>query len=433
MAMIGLALAMFVSCSSNSDSNNPIVKSPLNNGTNVRNLVVVISDIHLGADENYEETRANRAVLANFLEQVKASPNVKELVIAGDFFDEWFVPDTIDTYHGGDQASFVDLIASTNKSVFDALKSIINEQKITVTYVPGNHDLTISEANVSRVLPGIIQCRDAGLLGLGSYSPAGLPEVVIEHGHRYNIFCSPDPFSNQDIAPGTITPPGYFFTRIGATHVAQKCEKNIDEIPKLTLTGSETVSQANLYRYWGTWSWSLNYLPVNRHFDEKKIFANVNGFNGYYSINDLLPYQETPGGTIKVKLYDGIQDNWANRCSRNNVSVPIPVDYALDNAAGSIGTDTMAYWQYFNNPSSNKRIVVFGHTHNPMMQNYTVSGKKCIYANSGTWIDDNHKLTTANFVIITPQGTDATSKTYVRLYNFQNQIMTQMSEDSVRF
>lgn len=433
MAIIGLAITLFASCGSDSDSNNPTTKSPLNNGTNVRNLVLVISDIHLGADANYEEIRTNRAALANFLEQVKASPNVKELVIAGDFFDEWFVPDTLDTYQGGDQAGFVDRIAATNKTVFDALRSIINDGKILVTYVPGNHDLTISEANVSRVLSGINQCRDAALLGLGSYSPADLPEVVIEHGHRYNMFCAPDPFSNQSIAPGTITPPGYFFTRIGATHVAQKCEKNIDEITKLTIDGSASVSQKNLYNYWTMWAWSLNFLPVNRHFDEKKIFATVDGFNGHFSINDLLPYQETPGGEIKVNLYDGIQDNWAQRCSRNNVSVPIPTEYALLNAATSIGTDTMAYWQYFNNSNSKKRIVVFGHTHQALIKNYTIAGKKCIYANSGTWIDDNHELTSMNFVVITPQGADASSKTYVRLYNFQNEIMTQMNEDSVRF
>lgn len=122
------------------------------------------------------------------------------------------MPAPLDTYHGKDQADFVQRIAATNKGgVFDVLNSIIQEKKILITYVPGNHDLTITESSVELVLPGgINQARDPEL-GLGTYSPAGYPEIAVEHGHRYNFFCAPDPFSNQDIAPGTILPPGYFF------------------------------------------------------------------------------------------------------------------------------------------------------------------------------------------------------------------------------
>jgi hypothetical protein len=36
-------------------------------------------------------------------------------------------------------------------------------------------------------------------VGLGTYSPVGYPQIAIEHGHRYNFFCAPDPISNQDM------------------------------------------------------------------------------------------------------------------------------------------------------------------------------------------------------------------------------------------
>lgn len=200
-------LSVFTSCEKSDPSDTGI--NPFSNGGNERNMIVVISDLHLGADLEYAECNENLGALEKLLKQIKAAPNVKELVIAGDLMDEWFVPATINTYQGNDQADFVQRIATTNRGVFDAFNSIIQEGNILVTYVPGNHDLTITAANIESVLPGINQARDE-VLGLGTYSPVDYPKIAIEHGHRYNFFCAPDPISNQDVAPGTIMPPGTF-------------------------------------------------------------------------------------------------------------------------------------------------------------------------------------------------------------------------------
>lgn len=189
--------------------------NPFSNGGNERNMIVVMSDMHFGADLSYTECKDNLGSLEKLLKKIKASPNVKELVFAGDLLDEWYVPATIDTYQGSNQANFVQRIVTANKGVVDAINSIIQEGKILVTYVPGNHDLTITAASVEIIFPGINQARDPEL-GLGTYKPIGYPGIAIEHGHRYNFFCAPDPFSNQTIAPGAISPPGYFFTRIAA-------------------------------------------------------------------------------------------------------------------------------------------------------------------------------------------------------------------------
>ena len=62
-----------------------------------RSVIVVISDIHLGMDDRYAETQKNRAPLADFVRKIGRSPNVRELVIAGDFLDEWFIPAGTDT------------------------------------------------------------------------------------------------------------------------------------------------------------------------------------------------------------------------------------------------------------------------------------------------------------------------------------------------
>lgn len=405
---------------------------PFNNGTEERNLIVVISDLHMGADLEYAEIKANLGPLEHFLERIENSANVKELVINGDLLDEWFVPATVDTYEGYNQFDFVERIATANKDVITVLNRIIFAEKIIVTYVPGNHDLTITTANVENILPGIVQARDTGLLGLGTYTPTGCPQVAMEHGHRYNFFCAPDPISNKGDVPGSILPPGYFFTRIAALHVVQGCKSGADVVPNVTdpLT---TVSQNLLYRYWKQWKWSLGIFPIKDLFSDSIIVTNVDGFTATYAINDLLPSQPGGVGPISVNLYSVIQDTWAQRCILNNVPVALDTGNAIDKIVSADETDRMASVQYFMNASSDKRIVVFGHSHVPTLfssKNY--KGEKTIYVNSGTWIDHNPNRTTTNFVVITPQSSDESSQTSVALYNFENEYVTEMARDSVR-
>ena len=431
LSFVVLFVALFSSC-----QNDPIDHTigAFSNGGNERNMIVVMSDLHLGADLAYAECSKNLGLLEKLLKQIKAAPNVKELVIAGDMLDEWFVPANVDTYRGKDQADFVKRIAATNKGVFDAINSIITEKKIRVTYVPGNHDLTITAANVELVLPGINQARDAEQ-GLGTYSPTAAQKIAIEHGHRYNFFCAPDPISNQVTAPGTILPPGYFYTRIAVLYVMQKPVTPADTPPAITPNPSGTASQTLLYTYWYVWSKALVSYPIANKFDEKIIVTNVNGFKGNFTVNDILPYQTTPGGLIDVNLYKGIQDSWNERQTRNHVEKLIPVSQAIAGSGKASESELQAQNQYFLNSNSTKRIVVFGHTHDPkIIASMNLNGQKCIYANSGTWIDHNGVVpTTMSFVVITPQNATASSQTYVKLFNFQNEVITTMAQDSIRY
>ena len=74
------------------NKSNPIgtsdtVINPFSNGGSERNMIVVMSDLHLGADLSYAECKNNLPALEKFIKQIKVSPNVKELVIAGDMID----------------------------------------------------------------------------------------------------------------------------------------------------------------------------------------------------------------------------------------------------------------------------------------------------------------------------------------------------------
>jgi UDP-2,3-diacylglucosamine pyrophosphatase LpxH len=439
LLIILTAILFFTACEEEEEEeevNLPVIIDAFNNGTSERNLIVVMSDLHLGADIAYSEINENLKPLENFLNKIKESANVKELVIAGDMLDEWFIPADIDTYNGKDQRDFIQRIAATNKTVIDLFNSIIQEEKVLVTYVPGNHDLTITEENIELILPGINQSRDAEL-GLGTYSPNSYPEIAIEHGHRYNYFCAPDPFSNQDIAPGTIMPPGYFFTRIATQHVVQECSESTNAVDTIMLNPSilGNDSQISLFAYYSLWKTVVNdRFPIENTFDEKMIITNVNGHTQTYSVNDLIPFQKDTSGLISVNLYAGAQDTWAQRCVLNHVPVSIPVIEAIKNAASTAQTDRMAESQYFKNPNSDKKLVVFGHSHVPTIKASTDHlGEKTIYANSGTWIDHNtlDTISAMNFVVITPQNNVASSQTYVKLYQFKNEIVAEMATESL--
>lgn len=407
--------------------------NPFSNGGSERNMIVIISDLHLGADTAYAECKLNCGPLVNLLNQVKAAPNVKELVIDGDLVDEWFVPATVNTYQGKDQADFVQRLATANKGIFDVLNSIIGEGKILVTYVPGNHDLAITAASIELILPGVSQARE-NVQGLGTYFPATCPRLAIEHGHRYNFFCAPDPYSNQDIAPGCILPPGYFFTRIGALCATQKNPAPGDTLPVVTPNSSGDESQQLLYQYWKIWATTVHQFPITYRFDQEIIVTNMDGISGTYSVDDVVPYQSSPGSHIDVNLYNGIQDHWEARQTYNHVPIHSTTSHAIDSVMSATDIDNQANTQYFLNPASSIRIVVFGHTHQArMVTGVSYEGKKCIYANSGTWIDSNPNQTTMNFVVITPQSSDASTQTQVKLYNFQNQVVTLMASDAVRY
>jgi UDP-2,3-diacylglucosamine pyrophosphatase LpxH len=379
-----------------------------------RSVIVVISDLHLGMDDRYAEMQKNRAPLVDFLQKLRRAPNIKELVIAGDLIDEWFIPADTDTYAGMSQIEFAQAVAANNKAVVDAFNAIIQDGTIKMTYVPGNHDLLITSESIQTIFPGMAEARD--VRGLGTYSPAGHPEIAIEHGHRYNFFCAPDPISNRAIAAGSILPPGYFFTRIATLSVVEGKPEPGKIRPPVT-PNSLGESQQLEYLYWRIWDALMTALPIKEDFEEKIIKTNIDGFTEPYAMSDLMPRQAEEGGVLDVNLFKGIQDTWDERQALNQVAVKIPVRTAIVESASAESTDNQAVVQYFHNPESDTRIVVFGHSHAPrMVPSETHDGKAAVYVNSGTWIDKN-EMPTMTFVVITPKE----SKRHVGLYRYSHE------------
>lgn len=381
-----------------------------------RSLILIISDLHLGVNDNYAEINQNRIALVNFLKQVRYSPLIKELVIAGDLIDEWFVPMHVDTFNGKTQRDFVKAVATNNKLVFNAFNDIIKEGNIKVIYVPGNHDILINSGDIQSILPGISEARD--VKGLGAYTPPDFPELTIEHGHRYNFFCAPD-FSNRPITnTESILPPGYFFTRMATSSVIEGRPENQVNLPGVRKNelGAE---QYGYFLYWNVWKELINEFPINEGVEEKVINTGIDGLTDFYAINDFLPYQDPETCYIDVNLHKGIIENWDERQDANLVPVKIPLEEAVLKAALASHLDDQSQIQFFQNPDSDKRIVIFGHTHEArVITTLSKEREKQIYVNSGTWIDKNK--CTMTFVVVTPPKNKDTKPTFVNLYQYKS-------------
>ena len=407
------------------------------NGT--RSLIICISDIHMGDTRTitggYSGFEKNKTAFMKFLNQIRLSPNVKELVIAGDMLDEWIGPMENEAFNGMTEAGFLDSVVTTNQSVVDIINNIIKDGKIKVTYIPGNHDLLVTAEDMERNFPGISQGRDAK--GLGAYTPVDHPEIIIEHGHRYELFCAPDPISNRSITnTESILPPGFFFTRVAYSSILEN-PTTITTLPAITINEAD-ITQYLYSLYWRLWNSSMTDHPVKDGLNDKIIKTGIDGYTETYAINDLIPDFNNGNGPVKMNLYQGIMEAWDERQTINQM----PVKYSVQKAASDENDferldfrafDAQAVSQYFTNPTSEKRIVVFGHSHVGCIKpSSNLKHQKTIYANTGTWQASGESLfTPMTFVVITPKKTSSSTPEYVTVYQYsQNGAITKFKDQA---
>ena len=174
------------------------------------------------------------------------------------------------------------------------------------------------------------------------------------------------------------------------------------------------------FLYWNVWKGLITDLPVKEGLDEKVINTSIDGFKDFYAISDILPYQDPENGYIDVNLHKGIVESWDERQNNNLVSVKIPTEEAVLKGAFASHLDDQSSIQYFNNPESGKRIVIFGHSHEArVIASFNEKQEKQVYVNSGTWIDRN-KYPTMTFVVIIPPKSKYSALTYVNLYQYSS-------------
>jgi hypothetical protein len=341
---------------------------------------VFIGDIHMGDDRSIEPRKPyvwfkeNALNLKRFLDKQWNDPDVSEVVILGDLFDEWIIP--------ADEPpiEFFQTICAnnTNKPVIASLINLARSGKLT--YVPGNHDMAMDTDGIATTsdlvkttFPGIhFTCDDT--VPLGTYHN-GI--IAAEHGNRYCLFNAPDSLSNSG---ASFLPLGYFISRMIAY--------------KVTTTGY-TQNPLSIF---------IDFLKEHWKGQpgfEKDLFLAIADNCGLTDQSDIqldgLPgYTTMKVGDIADR-FSSIYSNWGQVPGAGHVGA---ADAVLSELEESLYTAAAA--TYFNTYSP-YRVVIFGHTHIPAMEpNNIQSGVQSdnapdpsqtafdtIYANSGTWIDNS--------------------------------------------
>jgi UDP-2,3-diacylglucosamine pyrophosphatase LpxH len=385
-------------CSNDFFGSDSSSEEPLWEAGSSKNKIVVISDIHLGIDDRYTETIENRPYLIKFLQRIQNTKDVRELVIAGDFLDEWYLPVYYPSYTDQDQF-YRDVIAN-NKEVFRELNNVINSG-IKLVYVPGNHDLTLEAEVLQRAVPELVQARD--VRGLGAYYTGDRNEIVIEHGHRYDVFSAPDTVSNAELCGNdeTILPAGYFYARYAATWVLEGKPTVAKNLPVVSTVPAQTdTDQYGAYLYYAVLKSVSDRMTPYESLDQKIFDMHISGFNDTYTYLDFYPAQQQDGTITAPVLFKHIQRSWDERQTLNGVKMPIPFISAVSGAVNYSAYFARARANYLENPAENVDVVVFGHTHVPT---YNPIGGGKSYVNSGTWIDHNNEYDKAErtFAVIT--------------------------------
>jgi len=171
-----------------------------------RSRLVVISDVHIGDNSPtvWYQRNYHEAYLKVLFDHVIANADaVRELIILGDFVDFWtYPPDRR-------PPSFAE-IAAANPMVFGPrgmLNAALGALEGRVSYVRGNHDMTITQDDLDGVTNS--QRYRIKLQDGDTYFPLGSDRrILCGHGHRWTMFNAPD--TTTRLAP---LPIGHFATR----------------------------------------------------------------------------------------------------------------------------------------------------------------------------------------------------------------------------
>lgn len=220
------------------------------------------------------------------------------------------------------------------------------------------------------------------------------PGIALEHGHNYDLFNAPDQLTTE----GSILPPGYFVTRVYARGNLINSQKSPIQVPEGV---SENQADELIYTIgWGAAMIAINIPDIQ--YNEPQIITGVDGYSELYSPDSARDiYTKTIG------------PNWEQRQTSNGVYKHEDFLTAELNGLGTL--ELSAVFQYFR--PNRAKIVVFGHTHKAMISTSVWSTPK-IYANSGTWINEEyiHKGTLTATCIINSSESSGSDLDNVALY-----------------
>ncbi|MEM7117971.1 MAG: metallophosphoesterase [Chloroflexota bacterium] len=296
---------------------------------------IFISDIHLSSQALYDSGHArykpdkHRSRLLNFLDkQVLAkSGQIKDLVLLGDIFDNWSCP--------ADEVppTYQDILAANSEELGRLQEAV--EKGIKVFFVAGNHDYDLPKNLIETAVPG--------LKVIPAYKGTGRTHA--EHGHE----CTP--FNRLDFHSDPVhgRPVGYYIARLHAT-TGEEADSIGDMLLKLERTLNVLTSTSSLVET------IVRTLAVHAEVDHV-----------------VMPDHTEKSIETIVRQYQGLFDQPQNRV--------LGVATAINEFELGFHADRMSRTQGFN-------VVLFGHTHRRKLDKDFLFVEDRIYANTGSWCDD---------------------------------------------
>ncbi len=222
----------------------------------------------------------------------------------------------------------------------------------------------------------------------------------MEHGHRYDFFNCPQPLVN----PNHILPPGYFITRLYAAGL----ESSTPDLYKGNMANKGSAE------FLTAWSLAILYTLNDFNMDMPDLNANnilMGGIDGYTNPFSFIGAQNMYAANI--------EDLWPQTQAINEVPVPLTVFAAILNGVELYGAALIEYMQE-STALDPYKIVAFGHSHDPELLVHPPGNKfTSIYANSGSWIDEDqssHDVRT--FLTVEPGEWSGSELDIVMLYQY---------------
>ncbi|WP_414545935.1 metallophosphoesterase [Nostoc sp. CCY0012] len=320
-----------------------------------KSKIVVLSDIHIGtnAPTVWYQKDLHEPYLVTVLDWViNNASSVKELILLGDIIDFW-------TYPPHEEPPSFDAIMAANPNLFGAdgkLSEVMTALEGKVTYVRGNHDMTITQEDLDK-----IQNPQGYKIKLSPgdiyYPLVENKKIVCTHGHIYTMFNAPF-YDSNPIAP---LPLGQFITRAVAFMRSQQ------------LKPGETV--ADLKDSGDPGGWDI--FPGIVEEIKKVIPDLLSGSNPQVSLSGLIldviarSTQMSETQTIKLahgqettlqegkSIYANLWTQWKNKEGKSDAIKAIVADINLHDVYLAWFAQKLAHQQ-------SAELVVMGHTHKPI-------------------------------------------------------------------
>ncbi len=320
-----------------------------------KNQIVVLSDIHIGtnAPTVWYQQKYHEPYLATVLDYViKNASEIKELILLGDVVDFW-------TYPPDELPPSFDAIMAANPNIFGLngkLSEVLTALKGNVTYVRGNHDMTITQNDLDK-----IENPEGYKIKLSPddiYYPLdngnGDKRIACTHAHLYTMFNAPYT-NNNPVAP---LPLGHFITRCVAFKRSNELKGSGKTVAELADSGDPSNLELILHLFLELALFLREKKDINEFSLAKTVLRTVANATGVRETQliKLASGKEIPFGNA-VRIYENLLSEWVSQ--HGNLVTYKSV--MADKDGSYLGW--FAQKQAFQH---NTELVVMGHTHKPI-------------------------------------------------------------------